>query len=365
MRMIVVVGARPNFVKVGPLVPRLVQAGHDVDIAFTGSRAATRAEERGGTLSFHGVEVQAPRWFLDVGEDTDAVETGRALIALEQLMRDERPDAVMAVGDVNATLAAALAAAKLGVPVIHLEAGLRCGDLSCPGEINRVLITRVSALHLAPSENAVVNLLGEGVPEDRIQFVGSATAESVLRHADEIRKSAPCRAYDLAPGEYVLASFHRPENLSVPAHVKGITDALCSVGLPVLVPDARDLCDASAVCAIPPAALPRCLGPVPYREMLALQRDAAVVVTDSGGVQEEACMLGTSCVTVREHTEHVATIEVGANRLVPAVAPMIVSAVLEARASKRVWVAPKRWDRAVSDRIVRALKRGVAPLGQV
>lgn len=362
MRIIVVVGARPNFVKVAPLLPALAASGHTLDLAFTGSRTASRGNEPAEGLSFHGVKVQAPRWFLDVGEDTDAVETGRALVALERLLEEATPDAVMAVGDVNATLATAIAAAKLAVPVIHLEAGLRCGDMTCPGEINRVLISRITSLHLAPTENAVVNLLGEGVSEERIQFVGSSMAESVLLNLDAIKKSSPALEYGMMPDGYVLASFHSPENLMVPERVAAIGNALTRLGLPVLVPDARDLCDGiiAAGGVVPPDLY--CLDPVPYLDMLALQRDAVAVITDSGGIQEEACMLGTPCVTVRDSTEHDATIEVGANQLTSASSDAIVDAVGNARAGSRNWVAPKRWDRAVSDRIVRALKRGVTPL---
>lgn len=362
MRIIVVVGARPNFVKVAPLLPCLADAGHEVDLAFTGSRSASRGSEPADTLSFHGVEVQAPRWFLDVGEDTDAVETGRALIALERLVGEASPDVVMAVGDVNATLATAIAAAKLAVPVIHLEAGLRCGDMTCPGEVNRVLISRVTSLHLAPTENAVVNLLGEGVGQERIQFVGSTMAESVLRNLDAIKKSSPALEYGVFPDGYVLASFHGPENLMAPLRVTAIVDGLMRLGVPVLVPDARDLCDGVIASG---GLVPRdlyCLDPVPYLDMLALQRDALAVITDSGGIQEEACMLGTPCITVRGSSEHDATIDVGANMLTSADSDAIVDAIGLARSAGHSWVAPKRWDRAVSDRIVRALKRGVTPL---
>jgi UDP-N-acetylglucosamine 2-epimerase len=223
-----------------------------------------------------------------------------------------------------------------------------------------VLISRVSALHLAPTENAVVNLLGEGVAEERIQFVGSTMAESVLRNLDAIKNSSPALEYGVIPDGYVLAAFHGPENLTVPGRMNAIADAMTRLGLPVLVPDARDLCDGiiAAGTFVPPDLY--CLDPVPYLDMLALQR---AVITDSGGIQEEACMLGTPCVTVRSHTEHDATIEVEANRLVRADSDAIVDAVGIARAGSRSWVAPKRWDRAVSDRIVRAFKRGVIPLG--
>ena len=166
MRIIAVVGARPNFVKIGPLLPELEAAGIPVDIAFTGSRESSRTEGADSRLTFYGVSVPPPRWFLDVGAGTHAVQTGRSLVALEGLFADERPDAAMVVGDVNSTLAAAIAAVKLGVPVVHLGAGLRSGSWSRAEEINRSLISRIAALHLAPTEDAMDNLESEGVDSE-------------------------------------------------------------------------------------------------------------------------------------------------------------------------------------------------------
>lgn len=362
MRLIVVVGARPNFVKIGPLLPGLESAGHNVRVAFTGSREMSRSSTGNGEVSFYGVTVRSPDWFLDVGAGTDGVQTGRALIALEELFARERPDAVMVVGDVNSTLAGAVAAAKLQIPVIHLEAGLRCGSMKVPEEVNRTLITRVTAMHLAPSEEALGNLAQEGVPAARSYFVGNLMAESVLRHIDEIRKLDAASPFGLEKGAFAIASFHRPENLTDPARVCGIIQGLDSIGMPVLCPDTGALGLALRECSVSHGDSVMVVDAVGYREMLALLRDAVVVLTDSGGVQEEACMVGTPCVTVRACTEHVSTIEVGANRLCDATADSMGAAVKDALSARRGWVAPKRWDKAVSERVVRALRQPPEPL---
>jgi UDP-N-acetylglucosamine 2-epimerase (non-hydrolysing) len=363
VRLIVVAGARPNFVKAGPLFPVLARAGFDSDLVFTGSRSSTRGESPETPVTFYGVEVPRPRWFLDVGEGTEAVQTGEAMVAFEHLLSSEMPDSVVVIGDVNPTLAAAIAAAKLRIPVIHLGAGLRCGDMAYPEEINRVLITHVTSLHLAPTEDALRNLLDEGVDQERIHFVGSVMAESVLRHADRVKRLRACLAYDLAPSGYVLASFHRPENVADFARLRNIVEGLGAVDRPVLMVDTAGIAESLSGQGMPVPANVRVVSSVPYDQMLALQRDADVVVTDSGGIQEEACVLGTPCVTVRDTTELRATLEVGANRLCMAEPHAIVDCVAAASAQKRTWVTPKRWDTAVSGRVVRALKRGVKLLG--
>jgi UDP-N-acetylglucosamine 2-epimerase (non-hydrolysing) len=362
VRIIVVAGARPNFVKAGPLFPALAREGFDANLVFTGSRSSSREDASGSQVTFFGVEVPQPRWFLDVGVGTEAVQTGEAMVAFERLLSAECPDAVMVIGDVNPTLAAAIAAVKLNIPVIHLDAGLRCGDCSVPEEINRLLISRVTSLHLAPTEDALRNLLEDGVDQDRIHFVGSITAESVLRHAQKVKRVEASAEFALQPCEYVLASFHRPENLQSASRLAGIVAGLALLDGKVLIPDATGLVSALAAYGIEVPASVRIVPAVPYMTMLALERDADVIVTDSGGIQEEACVLGTPCVTVRSHTEQVATVDAGANRLCDADGAAIKSAVDEAAAGKRTWVTPRRWDTAVSGRVARAIKRGVRPL---
>lgn len=361
MQLIVAVGARPNVVKVAPLLPVLERAGIGVDVAFTGSRASSR-DESVGAPTFFGVPMRAPRWYLDVGTDTHAVTTARAMHAFESLFATKRPDAVMVIGDVNPTLAAAISAARARLPIIHLGAGLRSRDLNMPEEVNRVLISRITALHLAPTEQALNNLLSEGVPSDRVHFVGNMLAESVLCHLDDVKRLNAAEDHGLAPRRYALGSFHRPENLAVRKRLVGICEGMSTSGMTTLVPDDGAFAGAMDDCGLTAELRPTLISSVPYRTMLALMRDAACVVTDSSGVQEEACTIGTPCVTVAGRTEHEATVAIGANQLSEATQHDVASAVRSAAQSGRVWPTPQRWDRAVSDRIVRAIRRGVAPL---
>ncbi len=369
MRIIVVVGARPNIVKVAPLLPAFAKAGITADVAFTGSRTLTEdprgdGDDQLGTVSFHGITIPTPTWFLDIGEGTNAVTTGAALVALEELLATERPDAVLAVGDVDPTLALVIAAAKLRLPVAHLEAGMRCGNFALPDEINRVLISRVTSLHLACDETSIANLIAEGTDPERIVLVGSMLAESVILHAEGIRKLDAAAAYGLTRCAYVLAGFHRVENLSDHGRMQSILDGLGAIDLPVLLPDAAGVGAAVEKFGLRVPASVRLVDPVNYHDMLALLRDAAVAVTDSSGVQEETCMLDTPCVTVRPCTERAAPLIGGANRLCDANVEAVVSAVDDALAGPRRWLRPKRWDKAVSQRVVRSIKRGVPPLGE-
>ena len=362
MRIILLAGARPNLIKVAPLLPTFDRSGITAQVAFTGSREWALPTDEPGLVSLWGVTVPTPEWFLDIAEGTSAAQTSASLIALEQLLDAERPDAVLAVGDHDATLALAIAAAKRSIPIAHLEAGLRCGDLSVPEEVNRVLVSRLTALHLACDEASMGHLVAEGVDSDRVVLVGSVLAESVIRNAESVRDRDAAADYGLTRSGYVAASFHCPDNLEDRTRCRAIFDALGGLGMPVLMPDAHGVSNLLAAHGIHVDDPVRIVDGVPYRDMLAIVRDAAVVVTDSGGVQEEACMLGTPCVTVRRCTERVATLEAGANRLAGATPEAIASAVHEAMEGPRKWITPKRWDKAVSQRVVRALRRGVSPL---
>lgn len=360
MRIIVVVGARPNFIKAGPLMPALQEAGFEASLAHTGQHYDAAMSD----VFFADLELVEPEWFLGVGSGTHAVQTGTAMMRLEELFAEERPDVVLVPGDVNSTLAGALAAVKVQIPVVHLEAGLRSRDMSMPEEVNRLVTDQLSSMLLTPNEDAGANLLAEGVDEGRVHFVGNIMAESVVRHLPKIEGRDVCGRYGLEPGEYVLATAHRPENTNHPERLAHIVAAFAESPLPVLFPvhpRTRPLLAEAGAGSATPAIHE--VDPVGYLDMLALQRDAAAIVTDSGGIQEEACMLGTPCVTVRRNTERGVTIEVGANRLVPAERARILTGLAEALTAPRDWPKPDRWDERVSGRVVDALKAGVVPLG--
>ncbi|MEN6429439.1 MAG: UDP-N-acetylglucosamine 2-epimerase (non-hydrolyzing) [Coriobacteriales bacterium] len=359
MRIIVVVGARPNFIKVGPLMPALAQGGIEADIVHTGQHYDAVMSD----VFFRDLEIPEPRWSLGVGSGTHAVQTGTAMMRLEELLLAERPDALLVVGDVNSTLAGALAAVKVHVPVIHLEAGLRSRDMSMPEEVNRLVTDQLSAMLLTPVAEAGENLIAEGVAPERIHFVGNIMAESVLRNIERIADRDVCGAHGMEPGSYVLATVHRPENTNHPERLSQIVAAFAASPLPVLFPVHPRTRPSLAEHGLDGESHGvRLVDPVGYLDMLALERDAAAIVTDSGGVQEEACMLHTPCVTVRRNTERGVTIEVGANRLARAYAEEISSALDEALASARDWQVPERWDTQVSRRVVDAILSGVIPL---
>lgn len=358
MRVIVVVGARPNFIKIGPLMPALASAGIDARIAHTGQHYDASMSD----VFFQDLELPEPAWFLGVGSGTHAVQTGRAMMAMEELLVAQRPDALLVVGDVNSTLAGALAAVKIGIPVVHLEAGLRSGDMSMPEEVNRLVTDQLSAMLLTPVASAHDNLVAEGCDPERMHFVGNIMAESVLRHASAAADISACRSFGVRPREFVLATIHRPENTDTPGNLTNIVTALQAVDMPVVFPShprTRPLLEAAG---LEPDGPVRLIDPVGYLDMLSLQGDAAVVVTDSGGVQEESCMLRTPCVTVRRNTEREITISVGSNQLVSADTVGIVAAVSVALVSERSWRFPDRWDECVSDRVVSALNSGIRPL---
>lgn len=359
MRLIVLVGARPNFIKIGPLMPALAQAGIQAHVAHTGQHYDASMSD----VFFSDLDLPAPKWLLGIGSGTHAVQTGKAMIAIEELLITETPDALFVVGDVNSTLAGALAAAKLGVPVVHLEAGLRSGDMSMPEEVNRLVTDQLASMLLTPVAGAEANLLQEGVEPERISFVGNIMAESVLRSLPAVAHREVAQRYDLVPGSYVLATIHRPENTDHPEKLSEIVASMREIDLPVLFPvhpRTRPLLSKAGADADGSGV--RLTDPVGYLDMLCLQRDAAAVVTDSGGVQEETCMVGTPCVTVRRNTERQVTLEVGSNRLVSAVAAEIVPAVADVLAAPRKWDVPARWDDRVSSRVVDALNSGIIPI---
>lgn len=359
MRIIVVVGARPNFIKVGPLMPAFARAGIDAQIVHTGQHYHPATSD----VFFADLDLPAPSWFLGIGSGTHAVQTAAAMVALEELLLTQKPDALLVVGDVNSTLAGALAAAKIGVPVIHLEAGLRSGDMSMPEELNRLVTDQLSSMLLTPTLAAEANLTAEAIDPDRIHFVGNVMAESVLGNLPRIQGRDAAGAYGLTPGSYALVTIHRPENTDHPQRISEISAGLLGAGLPVIFPvhpRTRPLLEQAGLSAND--ARVQLIEPVGYLEMLALQRDAAVIITDSGGIQEEACMVGTPCVTVRRNTEREITIELGANRLVGADSAQIIAGVADALDSPRGWRVPERWDSAVSIRVVAALMGGITPL---
>jgi UDP-N-acetylglucosamine 2-epimerase (non-hydrolysing) len=350
--------ARPNFPKAAPVLRAL--AARDVPqlLVHTGQHY----DEQMFEVFFRQLGLPEPDINLGVGSGSHARQTAAIMTGIEDVLTDRRPAMVVVYGDVNSTVAAALVAAKLHIPVAHVEAGLRSFDPTMPEEVNRLVTDRLSDLLLATSADAVAHLGNEGIPADRIHLVGNPMIDTLLANLDRFDAGAARAAHDLT-GRYVVATLHRPGNVDRPddaaALVKGLHAVADQVEL-VLPLHPRGRAGLRAAGLFDHSGV-RVVDPLGYVEFLSLVRDAAAVVTDSGGVQEETTVLGVPCLTIRPNTERPVTITHGTNRLVTRERmPEVVEEVLRAGRPES-WPTPPLWDGHAGERIagvvVTALER--------
>jgi UDP-N-acetylglucosamine 2-epimerase (non-hydrolysing) len=311
------VGARPNFVKMAPVIAALDRRpGIEQCVVHTGQHYDARMSDE----MLRDLHFPAPDRFLGVGSGPHGQQTARALAAAEEVLVEERPDVVCVGGDVNSTLAVALAAAKLGIAVAHVESGLRSFDWTMPEEINRVLTDRLSDLLFVHSPEAVDNLAAEGIDLERVHAVGNTMIDSLQQFAPRAEARRPWDGFGVEREEYVLVTLHRPSNVDEPAQLARVVAALCELAadVPVLFPihprTRAQLGRSSALAALEGAGI-RCVEPVGYLDFLGLELGAGAVVTDSGGVQEETSALGVPCFTLRPNTERPVTLTQGTNTL--------------------------------------------------
>jgi UDP-N-acetylglucosamine 2-epimerase (non-hydrolysing) len=310
-------GARPNFVKMAPVVEALGRTGgFQQVIVHTGQHYDPRLSDE----VLADLDCPEPDHFLRVGSGSHGEQTAKVLAGFERILLDRRPAVVVVAGDVNSTLAAALAAAKLGIPVAHVESGLRSGDWSMPEEINRVLTDRLSDLLFTHSPEALDNLVAEGMDPGRVHFVGNTMIDSLRRCERRARARAAYADHGVGRGEYVLVTFHRPGNVDDAPRLARIVTALvslaahCPVVFPIHPRTRVRLAERGDLSRLQEAGV-RCIDPVGYLEFLSLQAGAGAIVTDSGGVQEEASALGVACYTFRPNTERPVTLTQGTNVL--------------------------------------------------
>ena len=335
MKVVSIVGARPQFIKAAPVIEALREAGHEGYLAHTGQHY----DHLMSSIFFDEMGIPEPDVNLGVGSGPHGWQTGRMLMRIEEMLLAQEPEWVVVFGDTNSTLAGALAACKLRIPLAHVEAGMRSFNREMPEEHNRVLTDHCSDLLLCPTQNGVKNLAREGIT-DGVHFAGDTMYDAVLKFAEIARqRSTILQDLNLASKGYLLATVHRAYNTDVPENLLGILTAFTDIDEPIVFPvhprtrqkiaeldGALDL-DRETSCV-------RMIEPVGYLDMLMLEQHARLVLTDSGGMQKEAYWFDVPCVTLRHETEWVETVEVGMNVVVGARRERIVEAVRECAPSQ-------------------------------
>jgi UDP-N-acetylglucosamine 2-epimerase (non-hydrolysing) len=353
-----VVGARPNFIKMAPVVKALTARGCRPLLIHTGQHYDAQLSE----IFFRELALPAPDLDLGVGSGSHANQTGRVMVALEPVLQAHAPALVVVAGDVNSTLAAALAAAKLNIPVAHVEAGLRSFDRTMPEELNRVLTDHLAALLFTTEASADANLAREGIAPERIFFVGNCMIDSLDGHLAAALARAPWRQFGVEPGAFGVVTLHRPSNVDEAQDLAEILHALAEVSdtLPLIFP-VHPRTRAGLETAMPQRHRIRTVEPLGYLDFLGLMAQARLVFTDSGGVQEETTALGVACLTLRENTERPITLIAGTNRLVGRDRQKIMQAAFEALdhppgpASR-----PRLWDGHAGERTAAVIQDWVA-----
>jgi UDP-N-acetylglucosamine 2-epimerase (non-hydrolysing) len=361
MRIICVAGARPNYMKVKPVMDALDQQGAEVILVHTGQHYDALMSD----VFFSDLGIRRPDYFLGAGSASHATQTSRVMTAFEPLVERLRPDVVVVVGDVNSTLACALVTAKSGALLAHVEAGLRSRDWSMPEEVNRTVTDRVSDYLFAPSADGVANLRDEGYRDDQIHLVGNVMVDTLLANLDRALARDVMARLGLESQQYGLVTMHRPANVDEPAVLSALLSALdevartCPLVLPAHPRAAQRLRDwglTDRVRVIPPAG---------YLDFVALEARARLVLTDSGGVQEETTALGVPCLTLRDNTERPITVTEGTNQLVGRDPERIVTTALAVLSAPRPSRVPVLWDGHAGDRIATVLLSGGNPAGHL
>jgi UDP-N-acetylglucosamine 2-epimerase (non-hydrolysing) len=361
MKILHVVGARPNFMKIAPVLRAVERAG------FAENRLVHTGQHYDFAMSdvfFVDLGLPHPDLFLGVGSGSHAEQTARVMVGFEKVCLQEKPDLVVVAGDVNSTMACAIVAAKLLIPSAHIEAGLRSFDLTMPEEVNRIVTDRLSELLLTPSPDGDENLLREGADPRRIHRVGNVMIDSLRAHLPKAKEKGVPESLGLQPGGYAVLTLHRPANVDDPAIFAGLIDAVGQIqeGIPVVFPvhpRTRKMLAATGLdhrLAEMPAV--KTCDPLGYLEFLGLTSQAHLVLTDSGGLQEETTALGVPCLTLRENTERPVTITEGTSTLVGRDPRRIVDEARKILAGQgKAGRIPALWDGHAAERIAEVFRK--------
>jgi UDP-N-acetylglucosamine 2-epimerase (non-hydrolysing) len=365
MNFFLVAGARPNFMKIAPIVRALrakCKGANEKEVVWKIVHTGQHYDYGMSQAFFDDLEIPEPDFFLEAGSGSHAVQTAKVMVAFEKVCMDEKPDLVIVVGDVNSTLACSVVAKKLLIRVAHVEAGLRSFDFTMPEEINRVVTDSLSDYFFVTEKSAVENLLKEGRSKESIHFVGHVMIDNLLYQVkkledEDLSHFSTCKLKkDL--GKYVFLTLHRPSNVDVSETFVGIADALnkISAEMPIIFPvhpRTKKMIEAFRIKLNNRVIL---LEPLGFKESLFLWKDAVMVMTDSGGLQEETTALGIPCITLRENTERPVTVEMGTNTVVGNKKEHILKYFRQIIKNGKPGAAvPPKWDGKAAERIVEIL----------
>lgn len=359
VKIIIIAGARPNFIKVWPVLNVikkysrishiLVNTGQHYDFGMS-------------KIFFQGLKIEKPKYNLGIGSGTNAYQTGTAMIELEKIFINEKPDLVMVFGDVNSTLAGALAASKLHIPIAHVESGLRSGDFYMPEEVNRVIADHISNFLFCTEPSAVKNLALEGISKDKVFYVGNVMIDTLKNLKNRSQKSKILKKLGLEKKKYCLLTLHRQENVDDQEIFENILGAIGDIQRKIKIVYPIHPRSEKIINKIGPQKIIKefknliIIKPVGYLDMIFLTQNSKMVLTDSGGLQEETTFLGVPCLTIRKSTERPITVEIGTNKIVGINKNVIVkeaNKIIENAVKNRK--IPKYWDGKTAERIIRLI----------
>ncbi len=353
-KIISVVGARPNFMKIAPIHRAFKKYSDSIQhlICHTGQHY----DEKMSKVFFEDLELPQPDFYLGVGSGSHAEQTASVMIKFEKILIDEKPDLILVVGDVNSTIACSLTAAKLHIKIVHVEAGLRSGDRDMPEEINRVLTDAISDLLFVTEKSGMENLKREGVSDQKVFFAGNVMIDSLAHFKPKVINSTVLAEFGLTPKNYILVTLHRPSNVDTKDQLIKLIDVLNTLAekrkvLFAIHPRTKNnLADFNLVEKMHKNLI--LTDPIGYLDFLSLTSNAELIVTDSGGIQEESTYLGVQCITLRTSTERPITVEIGTNQLLGTDLEKAKTAALEVLNGKiKIGKIPELWDGKAAERI--------------
>lgn len=354
-KIISVVGARPNFIKIAPIHKSFQKYKSEINhlICHTGQHF----DEKMSKVFFDELQMPKPDYYLGIGGGSHAVQTSRIMVEFEKILLEEKPDLVIVPGDVNSTIAASLVASKLHIPVAHVESGLRSFDRKMPEEVNRVLTDHISDYLFVTEKSGITNLENEGIDSQKVYFTGNVMIDSLVNFMPHIDRSEIVNELGIESGKYVLATFHRPSNVdeedSLSRLISSVNEIskLRTVVFPIHPRTRNNLKKYGLFDKIGDNII--VLEPIGYIDFLSLTKNAELVITDSGGIQEETTFLGVQCITVRDNTERPITSEIGTNHMIGTDFDKVIIAAKEILSGKiKDGVKPDLWDGKASERIV-------------